>query len=316
MKRFIFALSYSLCANTNAELLQNDPVLRWTGVEVVTNDFLSVDKIRELTKISPGMNAAMSDPVLPRACQSVRERYPLQKINCQAISMEGGTALYVVEVQPKNDDRYTQTISCNKNNVLSKRLKALNAQTFELLENYLKAPNSIAVKDIINKHNALDSDEPNLSAQFNKNFKELQGHIDSLKKGATSCDSEDRATALQLFNYSGQPALATKIAITLMLDPSSHVRNNATRLLSVFAKFISPKKQMQLINNSCKLINNPSFTDQNKGLALIAALSKEDNWNKAYFPNDCLSTIKEIRRISISEQLGGYAKEILNQFND
>lgn len=313
MKKIILALMCCLCTNAYAKRLQDDAVLKWVGVEVVTKDFSSVGKIRELTKITPGMTAAITNPALPQACRNIREAYPLEAVNCQAISMEGGTALYAVEISSKNISVNQNTFRCNKNSFLPKRLKNLEAHSFQIFDNYLKKPNSIAANDIINNRNALDSTEPELSTQLNKISIELQDQIDALRKGVSSCKSEDRAAAIQLFNYSGKPTLATEIATNMMLDPDSHVRNNATRLLSVFAKFIPSHKHAQLMINACKLIDRPSFTDRNKGLALIAQLSKENNWDNTIVPQACLNTIKEIQRVSISEQLGGYADSILKQ---
>src|SRR5262245_15091757 len=77
------------------------PVL-WKGVEVVTNDFASIPRIREATPIAPGAQLSLSDPKLRVACDAVRGKFPASRIVCTNVvePVKGGPsqAWYIVEV--------------------------------------------------------------------------------------------------------------------------------------------------------------------------------------------------------------------------
>lgn len=102
----ICAISLGFCCLSqlhaqNADQLMQTPIL-WNGVEVVTNNFDMVERIRSIAAFPEHATLLMSDPKLKAACAAVRAAEPESSVVCSPLLGGGSPAVphawYVIEV--------------------------------------------------------------------------------------------------------------------------------------------------------------------------------------------------------------------------
>lgn len=286
-------------------------VWTWVGVEVVTNDIEQVEKIRGLAQLPLGFRATLSDPVLPKACENVRNAYPNSKFSCTVVSSDGAESLYVIEMDKITNVGLHLARACQRNVYIDRRVVTELANLDKTSLRHFTLKNAAVNIEFINDEQYLDSKDPGVSVIKKRLHHSLIGKEDMLKQAVRACDTKTRTIAMRLLNFIGKPHLATTLAAESMLDEDEGMRNNAVRLLSSFHKFISPEDQRAVQDSACTLLENPSFTDRNKGLMLLGnfyRLGIGKTWNLSEM---CLSRIRQVQKYSISNQLGNSAGNIL-----
>lgn len=106
-------------------------------------------------------------------------------------------------------------------------------------------------------------------------------HLDSLRKVLrTSSDADHRAFAAQVLAYSADKAAIVPDLVYAMRDPSSDVRNNATRALALIAIYGRQHPELKITvpyEPFIDLLNSLAWTDRNKSsLALIQLTEGRD----------------------------------------
>jgi len=106
-------------------------------------------------------------------------------------------------------------------------------------------------------------------------------HLDTLRKVArTAADADHRALAVQVLGYAPNKASVVPDLVYAMRDPSSDVRNNATRALWVIAMYGRQHPELKITvpyEPFIDLLNSLSWTDRNKSsLALLQLTESRD----------------------------------------
>lgn len=106
-------------------------------------------------------------------------------------------------------------------------------------------------------------------------------HLDTLRKVLrTSSDADHRAFAAQLLAYSANKANIVPDLVSAMRDPSSDVRNNATRALWLLALYGQKHPEAKITvpyEPFLDLLNSLSWTDRNKSSLALMELTETRN---------------------------------------
>ncbi len=125
-------------------------------------------------------------------------------------------------------------------------------------------------------------------------------------------DAEKRGTAATLLNWGGDVADSIARIHSAASDPSSHVRNNATRfMLHYMDRVESPEVRAELIGELARQLERPSHGDRNKacyGLLRLLEAWPDDARLVAQEAGDALRTIA---RDSILSNVREPAEQIL-----
>jgi hypothetical protein len=104
-----------------------------------------------------------------------------------------------------------------------------------------------------------------------------EAHLINLKDVLHNASNEDqRALAAEVLGYVKDKQAVVPDLVAALHDPSSGVRNNATRALMVFASFApkSPARKIQISAEPfIEMLNSCSWTDRNKSSAALAELT-------------------------------------------
>lgn len=306
----IFRILLSDAIAQTIEHTDDDPPLKWIGVEVVTNKVEMIPAIRSLSKISPGDSFRMSDPRPKEACDSVRSGFPRFKVSCTAVLMENATALYVIQTTT-SPRKILKTRSCKKAFALPPDLMALAQNTTTEIEKQFKKKSNAKGNEFINEDEILDNSSPELHEMALATSKTIRGRLDQLAIASQSCDPEMRANSIQLFNYAGNAKLTINNAAILLNDPDESVRNNALRIISSFAKFVSPSASERFVETACANLEKETFLDRNKSIMILHELIENNIIKPETIKNTCLTRIRELARYSLSDQIGSPAKAII-----
>jgi len=71
---------------------------RWSTIEIVTNDFDSVDRLRKATGIPLGALLPINDLRVQQACDSIRREVPGKVVHCRQFVGDDVDAEYLVEI--------------------------------------------------------------------------------------------------------------------------------------------------------------------------------------------------------------------------
>lgn len=307
-----------VCSSTKllaAEIESNvNELTTWLDVEVIADEIKNKQDIRLLTEILPGSLLSIRDPKLPEACSKVREAYPTYSVTCRSIEIENRTAYYVVELTTKHK-YYSAKLACDSNIEMQSDLKMKNTELLNTITKRLQNT-QVPLVNFVNKYNFLDYEDHILHDQavglnsiLSKRYQELISALDS-------CDPEVRASTIQLLNFAGRPYESIDAIKKFMLDDNLSVRNNAIRFLSTFYAFVTQKDIKSLVLNSCNVMKNQYFFDQNKSLSLLFQFVESRALKKKDIPELCLDRIKYLAKESRTPQIGGYAKTILRKLSN
>lgn len=95
-----------------------------------------------------------------------------------------------------------------------------------------------------------------------------------------AADAKQRAIAAYIIAYAADKRAVTNDLLFAVSDPDDEVRNNATRALGIFAQYgqSHPELQIQIpAQPFIKMLNSISWTDRNKGAAVLFHLSNSRN---------------------------------------
>lgn len=275
----------------------NTPVL-WRGVEVVTNDFASVPRIREATPIAPGALLPMSDPKLRIACDAVRGRFPSSRIECTNVVEPAKSgppqAWYIVEV----DIAERPPLRCLPGARLDPALGALAREWLATIGRATAAGD--AVPEHLNDRDYLDYERADLSALAARLHGATRGRAVELEAASVSCNPQDRAASFHLMGFSGDAQAFITMAATHINDEVEGVANAATRFLALFAEFIEPRTLPHVAAEACKSVLSGNFAARQKSLNLLGELRETGTLPFEQLASDCQGQIRNIARTSLA----------------
>ncbi|MEB0140576.1 MULTISPECIES: hypothetical protein [unclassified Undibacterium] len=269
---FILCIFFFSCHVTASDRTASDVALKWVDIEVITNQFDQINEVKKVSGLRPGFTAALSDPLLRSACNRIRTKYKTAKINCRGISMEGASALYVVEISDLENSDSIPDRYCSEVKVLPPESVILLENWKLTLEKQLASPESGPISEYINDNHFLDYRHSELHEFALALYREISLHMSRIDNQVASCISEERENVINLLNFLGDPNRAIRIAETYLADEDASVRNSAFRLLASFSKYITVRSSQHLLDLACNNLRNTTFTDRNKSLVLISEL--------------------------------------------
>lgn len=286
----------------------------WHALEVVSEapgDFARVDEAAAKAGLTPGIRLSLNDPVLDRACETIRESFATRSVACHRILEGGGQALFVVQFEAAGPAR--ADAQCRPAPALPADVVSAFERWQDILISTLQAGGGdpATLGEFVNDDDWLDYRDEGLHRAAEAIHAVLAPQVDAVIAGADSCEPEVRARAIALLNYSGVPLKALEIAGGNIAHPSEAVRNESLRLVSTFSAFMNAESRSIMMREYCELLGSSSFFDRNKSLAGINALIKTDASLAEVLDPACLQAIRTASMLSRSEQIGGYARAIV-----
>jgi hypothetical protein len=273
------------------------PVL-WKGVEVVTNDFAAIPRIREATPIAPGALLSLSDPKLRIACDAVRGKFPSSRIVCtnSIEPTKGGPpqAWYVVEV----DIPERAPLRCLPGARLDPALGALAREWSDTIGRAVAA--GADVRERLNDRDYLDYERADLSTLAARLHGATRGRAVELEAASVSCNPQDRAASFNLMSFSGDAQAFITMAATHINDEVDGVASAAARFLVLFAEFIEPRTVPHIASEACKSVLSGNFAARQKSLNLLNELSETGMLPFEQLTSDCQGQIRNIARTSLA----------------
>jgi hypothetical protein len=296
-------------AQQHQQLAGSEPV-RWSTIEIITNDFDSVERLREATGIEPGALLAIGDSRVQQACDSIRRELPAKVVQCTQLfgdKVDGYVdAEYIVEISdPTPLSRYPRHCSSM---VLAPDLAALRDEWGRMMSATIAGPNGPPER--VNAEQFLDYNTPARHELAARIHAIVRTRIGELKKASTSCTASSRANALYLMNFVGSPVRAIRSGSAHMDDPDPDVRNAATRLLGVFDGFISKSEVAATVKSACAMISG-GFTDRNKSLVLLDRMRLRGLVTFRGLDAKCQEQIRNVARTSNAIQTGRAAQDLV-----
>jgi hypothetical protein len=290
-----------------AEVLKTP--IRWKGVEVITNDFDSVGRIREVAALRAGTLLLMSDPKLQAVCDAVRKELSSSKVTCTNVisATPGGPpdAWYLVEV----DIKEREALKCASGGAMGEDLLRLrNAWQEAYTKSMLRG---VVVHERVNDRKYLDYDQAELSSLARKIHTTTKSRASELESAASSCDPGQRASSFYLMNFVGDPERFVQLAGSHINDSDVGAANAATRFLVVFADFISATDMHSLATQACRSLREGGFTARNKSLWLLSESRESGALSFAQLSAECQQQVRNIARTSIAEQIAVPARKLV-----
>jgi hypothetical protein len=285
--------------------------LRWLGVEVVTNDFDLVERVRRAAAIEPGTVMPITDSKLKQACDTIRRELPSASIRCSpnvSAKVDGlAEALYIVEINVVDRPPLAPP-HCNSAATLSPEL-ALLVDQWESTVLRTMVDGDLNTERV-NAGKYLDYDSAERHALVERMHATVKSKIADLEAASSSCSNEHRTDALYLMNFTGDPQRAISSATQRLDDPDSGVRNAAMRLLGTFATFLPQSQVFSIAKTACQNTIRGDFTDRNKSLLLLNELAHRGALRFADLDEKCQAQIRNIARTSFATQTGMQAREL------
>ena len=312
--RVVLALTVAVTLCASATHAANDTPISWNGVEVITNDFSSVDRIRKVGALAPGTVLDISDPRLQTVCEAVRKELSSSKVACTSVI--GGratpdgppTAWYVVEV----DIEEREPRPCKHGYELPEDLMGLYGSWQRAFTDAIFAGEPI--RERVNDRKYLDYDHAELSSFADRLHVATEGRESELEEAAGfECEPTTRMSSFYLMNFVGDPQRFVQLAGSHIDDPHAGVANAATRFLMTFADFVAPAEIPKLATQACRSLQEGGFSARNKSLMLLNAWRKSKALSFEQLAAECQQQVRNIARTSIAEQIALPARELLRR---
>lgn len=316
MNRIWHVVAITLCGTgaqaQDIDLLMTTPI-RWKGVEVVSNDFASIEEIRSAAGFPEGSVMLMSDPRLKSTCAAVRAAFPSMTVTCSPLLGEGATntphAWYVIEVDiPKR----RPVLCVDDTPALDEELKS----QFEMWQTAMSQAllTGAPMREFVNDMHYLDYESQALSNLAKQIYMVVRDRATEIEAAATSCEPRERERAFSLMNFVGDPRRFIGLAVSHVLDEDAAASNAATRFLATFTDSIDAAMAPRLADVACSSLEG-GLTARNKSLALLNKLKNRRTLEFGQLAAACQAQIRNIARTSRAELVAGPARELTATIN-
>jgi hypothetical protein len=291
---------------------------KWAGIEVMGCDRNTANTIRNILPLKKGDAFSSNDSnTYKKWCDTVRKEVKNHEVKCSFIGYSGGNFYFDVDVQDKAENNTFRVIPTSlKNNI------KIESELLKLFNDFDKLIWTLPPKGIFPAENFdkgyIDYDLPELHA-FTKPLAVLahahnQNLLDVIQY---SSDPKLRGKAATLLSWSQSPKnIEHALDNDLLNDPDSGVRNNLARSLSFFLVEIKdPLVLQKAVSAFCKQAKLHSHGDRNKALHSIKKIVQNNPEMLNSVNVDCMKTIEYIAEMSILDNVGGFAKDILENID-
>ncbi|MGE4350453.1 MAG: HEAT repeat domain-containing protein [Candidatus Berkiella sp.] len=290
------------------------------GIEVMGIDRDTAKEIRKLSTMQVGeaFRLSESNQYCEETIKQVKSKLPLDDMKCSYMALSNGDFYFVLDIIPTDMPIRYRVIPEPSHAVkkLPKELislyEKLNERRIELMLNHVEYEESY-------DKGFFDSDDPvmhgiakKLSVLAKKHNHELLNIIHFSK------DVEERRTAGILLSWSQHPSNLSYIAkADFLQDPDSAVRNNVARSYIHFMSQVKDKAALRDIMPAyCKMAMLPLHSDRNKALYSIREVIKHHPDLVLAIDQECKNNISYIAEMSIIDDVGGVAKQVLELIKD
>ncbi|HEY7643004.1 MAG TPA: hypothetical protein VH814_24955 [Steroidobacteraceae bacterium] len=305
--RFLALLIFASAARGDEHTLMS-----WDGVEVITNDFDIIGRVRNAARLPPRTLLDFTDPAFPTVCKRVQEELAFSKVVCTnligaRLAPEGPyTAVYIVELDMP--DRKPRV--CPSGDSLPEALmSALESGYPERAD----VVDGSVVREFVNEKNYLDYDDAGLSAHAARLHAATQHYKDELAAAVGSCEPSLRMSAFDLLRFVGEPQRFTGLAGDHINDWDLGVAQAANGFLVTFAEFVPAAQIPALANEACKGLREGGFFVRSNSLMLLNSWRKSKQLSFSQLAAGCQRQVHEIARTSIATQIAVPARELVNQ---
>jgi hypothetical protein len=278
---------------------------RWSTIEIVTNDFDSVDRLRKATGIPLGALLPVNDPRIQQACDSIRREVSGKVVHCRQFVGDEVDAEYLVEIDDQAPSAAQPHCSPAQ---LPPDLAALVDEWARIKST--SKPTGDAPPERVNAEQYLDYNTPERHQLAQRIHSIVRVRTRELEKASNSCTAKSRADAIGFMNYTGSPSRAIKIASAHMDDPDLLVRDVAVRLLGVFNRFIPKNEVAGIVTGACALTFG-GFADRNKSIILLDRMRLGGLVSFGTLAAKCQGQIRAIARTSNAIQTGRPAQRLV-----
>ena len=228
--------------------------IHWNGVEVVTNNFDSIERVRSIAAFPEHSTLLMSDPKLKAVCAAVRAAEPASNVVCSPLIGGGADAVphawYVIEV----DIPERRALSCiSGTSPMSAEFTSLVEELKTELGRTALAASSMS--EFVNDSNHLDYESPSLSKLAAKVHESIKDRGRELETAGAGCDPRSRENAFYLMSFAGDPKRYRARAAYHMLDDDVGAANAATRFLLVFGDSIDAAVAPRIAATACSALD-------------------------------------------------------------
>jgi hypothetical protein len=304
--RFLALLIFASAAHGDEATLMS-----WDGVEVVTNDFDIIGRVREAARLPPRTLLDFTDPTFPTVCKRVQEELASSKVVCAnligaRLTPAGPyTAVYIVEV----DIADRQPPVCPTGDSLPEALIWASASEQHARGDLLDGS---VVREFVNDENYLDYDDAGLSAYAARVHVATQLYKDELAAAVGSCDPSLRMSAFDLLRFVGEPQRFIGLAGAHINDWHLGVEQAANRFLVTFAEFVPATQMPALANEACKGLREGGFFVRSNSVRLLNLWRKRKQLSFSQIAPECQRQVREIAHTSIATQIAVPARELVD----
>lgn len=287
------------------------------GIEVMGVSHDTAEQVRKFSTMQVGDKFNIDDtkPLSDKAIKNIKENLSIGDIETSFMVVSNGELYMILDIIPNEAKSTTyRTIPDNPEGVvrLTKELMSLynrhNDRKIHFMQNYTN------FEEYYDK-GYLDYDDPVLHS-ITEQLRDLakEQNDDLLKIIHYSHDEEEREAAALLLSWSQHPSNLTYIAkADILRDPNVAVRNNVARSYIHFMDRVEDKAILEdIIPAYCEMAALPSHSDRNKALYCILGILKAHPDLAVAVNLECTNNINYIAEMSILDNVGGVAKEIIN----
>lgn len=292
------------------------------GIEVMGVDRPMADEIRKLSAMQIGdvFMFTEANGYCKKSTEQIKNKFSsTEDVKCSYMALSNGEFYFVLDIIPL-DSRLTtyREIPKSPHKVaelpveLVSLYKQLYERRFELMYNHLNH------EEYYDK-GYLDFDDPVMHTIADQLSVLAKKHNDDLLNIIHySQDADEREIAGLLLSWSQHPSNLRYIAqADFLLDPNNAVRNNVARS---YIHFMERVEDITLLSDImpayCKMAALPLHSDRNKALYSILEILKTHNKLSSVIDEQCKNTITYIAEMSILEDVGGVAQQILKLIED
>lgn len=288
----------------------------WAGIEVFGVNKEDAQKIRELLPIKVGDSFILSEKEKYRSmCNIIKEKMKIADADCSFVIYGNDKAFFDVEITQKGAKKNIfRTIPKKQGSIaiLPKELNLLYDQWDKKM--YSLITNGTLIKEDYS-NGFLDFDHPTLHKLAIEMSKYAYIHNDKLLDIVRySPDVNERCKAATLLAWAKHPEedLTFILKWDLLNDPDQGVRNYLARSFSLLMSEVKNEALLKnLIPVYCKQATLPTHTDRNKALFSLLGILETNPKLVSTMNSECRNTLTYISEMSILENVGDIAKEIL-----
>lgn len=314
---FLVVLITCISQLTQASVVSSDYQAVWAGIDVMGVDAQKADELRTQLPIKIGDSITIGEVFKCREeCESIIAKHVDDSdVECGFMVYDNSDLFLTVDVIPYDAQKVVFRTIPEKNEVEQDIPEELQLAYQKLIDRCSQLfSEHVDFKEDFD-HGYLDYDEPTLHMLAEDLSMLANKHNDLLLDILHySKNSDKRSDVAALFSWSKRPDnLKWILERNLLMDPDKGVRNNLTRSFTYFMKDIKDKTLLRdLLPVYCKQMSLPTHMDRNKALFSVKRILTYHPDIIIYVGSDCKNTLRYISDMSILDNVGGIAKDILD----